>query len=86
MTTLTIRQRQILVCMMFGLAQAETAAALGISTKTVKVHTGAVLKALGVESAHAAALKAHGHPTGLAAALEALSGNDVSANALGTPC
>lgn len=64
---LTPREREVLECMVAGLSRAATAAALFLSTNTVRTHTQRVLAKLGVHSsleAVAVALRAGVRPYG----------------------
>jgi DNA-binding NarL/FixJ family response regulator len=62
---LTVREAEVLLWVAQGKSNPEIATILGMSDKTVKKHAGMIFTKLGVESRHAAALKA----------LEILSGN-----------
>jgi FixJ family two-component response regulator len=48
--TLTARETEVLECLLKGLLNKQTAAKLGISEKTIKVHRGRVMKKMQVQS------------------------------------
>jgi DNA-binding NarL/FixJ family response regulator len=55
---LTMRQREVLSCLAQGLSNKEIARALNIAEATTKIHTAALLRALGVRNRTQAAFRA----------------------------